>query len=72
MLGAVEQQRQLTLEDEIDLLLALVRVDAHSLTRLEDHGVDPEAADAEFAAQPLQAVGGVGIERREGDIGLGH
>ena len=63
LLLALDQQRQRPLQHEVDLLLALVAVDAPALARLEHHLVDPEARDPERAAQRDEALAGVGIER---------
>jgi hypothetical protein len=72
MLGLLDPEGQLTLQHEIDLLLALVRVYAPALARLEDDEVHPEGADPEFPAQRLQALIGIGFKRCEGEIAVGH
>lgn len=56
VLDAVDAQRQLALEHEIDLLLVLVGVDASSLAGLEQDQVQPEGAHAELASQRLEAL----------------
>src|SRR5262249_17144931 len=58
---AFDEQRQLALEHQIDLLLAFVAVDAEALARAQAEQVDPEAGDAELAAQRLEGVS-VGVD----------
>ena len=48
LLLALDDQRQGPLEDEVDLLLALVAMDAPALARLEHDLVDPEARHPEL------------------------
>src|SRR6185436_16927098 len=50
------------LEDEVDLLLALVAMDASALARLEHELVDPEARHPERAAQRDEALLAVRVE----------
>jgi hypothetical protein len=70
VLLTLHEERQRPLEDEVDLLLALVAVDAPPLTGLQDDLVEPERAHAELLAQPHEALAGVVVQRREGDPGL--
>ncbi len=72
MCDAVHEQHELPLEHEVDLLLALVRVDAPALPRGEHDQVHPEGLDAELGAEPLEALPRVAVEDREGEVGVGH
>lgn len=72
VLDSLDQQRQLTLENEVDLLLVLMRMYASSLARLEHDQVDPEAAHLQLAPQSLEALAAVAIELGERYVGLGH
>ncbi len=72
VLDALDHERQLALQHEVDLLLALVCVHPTPLSGLQDDQVDPERAQAELAAQPLIALRPRAVERREGYVRLGH
>jgi hypothetical protein len=72
VLGAFNQQGQLTLEHEVDLLLVLMRVDAPPLAGLEHDEVHPEGAHAQLAPQRLETLAAVAIERTERDVRIGH
>ncbi len=72
VLDALHQQRQLTLEDEVDLLLVAMRVYASALTGLEHEQVDAEAVHAQLAAQGLEALAAVAIELGERYVRFGH
>src|SRR4051812_26662784 len=65
----LDEQRQRALEHEVDLLLALVGVDAPALAGVQDDLVEPEARDPELGAQAHEAVLGVGPQaRRRGSV----
>ena len=64
---ALDQDRQRPLEHEVDLLLVEVAMDATALARLEHDLVDPEARDAELAAQRQEALADVGVQAGAGD-----
>jgi uncharacterized protein len=72
MLDALHDQRQLTLEHEVHLLLVLVRVNATPLARLEDDQVDAEPVHPELPAQRLEALADVTVELGERDVELHH
>jgi hypothetical protein len=72
VLDALDHQRQLTGEHEIDLLLAVVRVDAPTLARREQQQVDAEGAHAELATQRLKALRLLVVECRECDVVVSH
>jgi hypothetical protein len=61
---ALDQQGELALEDQVDLLLALVAVDPPSLPGLQDKLVDSESAHAELPAQRHEAFCAVALEAR--------
>ena len=67
LLLALDADRQLALEDEVDLLLPPVPVDAAALARGEDDLVDPEGADAELGAQAVEPLGRLAAEARPRD-----
>jgi hypothetical protein len=48
VLVLLDQQREVAFEDRVDLLLALVAMDAPALPRLEDDLVDPEGRHLEL------------------------
>ena len=60
---AFELERERALEDDVDLLLALVAVDAAALPGLQQHQVEAEALDAERVAEPHEALAGLEVER---------
>jgi hypothetical protein len=64
---ALDGERERALEHEVDLLLALVTVDAAALARAQADEVEAERADPELLAQPLEAVLALGIDRCERD-----
>ena len=68
MLDAFHDERQLTGQDDVDLLLALVAVDAAALAGLQPQQVDPEALDAELPAQRLEPLAGGHVESRARDL----
>lgn len=72
VLNALDEQRQLALEHEIDLFLALMRMYAPSLSRLKRHQVNPEGAHAELSSQRLEALIAIAIQHGKRDVGLGH
>src|SRR5262245_22567303 len=57
-------------EDEVDLLLALVAVDAAALAGAEDELVEAEGRDAEPAAQGDEALRRVRLQASDADPGL--
>src|SRR5690606_7437848 len=57
---------------EVDLLLALVGVDAPALPRLQRDDVHAERAHPELPAQRLEALAAVAADGRERDVVLGH
>src|SRR6185369_6100277 len=59
---ALDEQGERPLEHEVDLLLALVRVDAPALARVQHDLVEAEARDAELGAQAHEAVLGVRLQ----------
>src|SRR5262249_18379468 len=61
---ALHQQRELALEHQIRLLLALVAVDSSTLARLQDDLVHPERAHAELTAQGNEPLACVAIQLR--------
>ena len=72
MRDALDEQRELALEYEVDLFLALVSVYAPPLSGLQHERVDPEGAHSELASQRLEALVAVALERGKRDVGLGH
>ena len=68
-LVALDQQRERALEDGVDLLLALVGVDAAALAGPQADQVQPEGADAELLADALEAIVAVWVDRGERDAG---
>jgi len=72
VLDAFYNQGQLALEDEVDLFLVLVRVDAKPLARLQHDQVHPERAHAEFAPQRLKTLAAIAIERAKRNIRTSH
>jgi hypothetical protein len=72
VIDAFNQQRQLTLEHQVDLLLTLMRMDAPPLARLEHDHVHPERAHIQLAPQRLETLAAVTIKRRERDVRVGH
>src|SRR4051794_4707600 len=66
LLAAVELERQRAVQDEVDLLLAAVRVDPPALARLQEQQVEPEGGEAEGTAQRHETLAGVEVEVREG------
>jgi hypothetical protein len=71
MLGALDEQGQLTFEHEINLILALVRVYSPPLAGLKHDQVHPKSAYAQLTAQRLKTLVAIAIERGEGDVGVG-
>ena len=63
---ALDEQGERPLEHEVDLLLALVGVDAPALARVQHDLVEAEARDAELGAQAHEAVLGVRLQPRPG------
>jgi hypothetical protein len=72
VLVTVDQQRELALEDDIDLLLALVGVDSGPLPWLKHHQVHPEGMHSQLASQPLETLATLTLKNGERDVGLGH
>jgi nicotinamidase-related amidase len=72
VLGSLDQQAELPLEHDVDLLLALMGVDAAALTRLEHDQVHAERAHTEITPKGLEALIDVTIERGERDVRLSH
>jgi anti-sigma factor ChrR (cupin superfamily) len=70
VLLALDQQRQRAVEDQVDLLLLAVAMDAPALQWLEHDLVHPEARHAELAPQRHEALAGVGLKARTGDAFL--
>jgi hypothetical protein len=62
---ALDDERECALEDDVDLLLALVPVDAAALARPEPQQVQAERAHAELLPQPLEPIIAAGIEPGE-------
>ena len=67
VLVALDDQRQLALEDEVDLLLALVAVDPAPLPGPQVHLADPEAGHAERSPQRDEVLLRARIESRPRD-----
>src|SRR3990172_4810644 len=67
---ALDEERERPLEDDVDLLLALVPMDPPALARAEDDQVEAERLDAEVAAETLEALARVEVELRVGDAVL--
>jgi hypothetical protein len=63
---ALDQERERPLEHQIDLLLALVTMDAAALARLEHDEVHAECRHAELPAKRREALIGVGRDARPG------
>ena len=70
LLAAVELERQRALQDDVDLLLAPVRVHPPALAGREQEEVEAEGGDAQPAAQRHEALARVEVEVREGGSGL--
>jgi hypothetical protein len=67
MLLTPDDQRQRSLEYEVDLLLARMTVDAASLTGLERELVDAERRDAQLSTQGHEPLARIGVEPRARD-----
>ena len=66
---ALDHERERAGEDEVDLLLGRVAVDAPALAGPQDDLVDAEGRDAQLAAERDEALLGVGVERGVADAG---
>ena len=67
---ALDAQRQRALEDDVDLLLVLVAVDPAALAGPQQEHVQPERADAQLSAQPLEALVVLEVHTGERDAAL--
>src|SRR6185437_4735911 len=67
VLDPLDAERQLPLEQEIDLLLVLVCVDAPALAASQHDQVDAEGLGAELPAQRLKALAVSAVERGRRD-----
>jgi hypothetical protein len=68
---ALEKQRELSLEDEVHLLLPLMSMHTSPLSRLKGDEVDAERLDAELTSKKLKALLWIRFEIDDGD-GVGH
>ena len=66
----LEDERERAVQDEVDLLLGRVAVDAAALTGAQDDLVEAEGRDAERAAERDEALLRVGLERGVADAGV--
>ncbi len=72
VLDALDDQRQLAGEHQVDLFLVLMGVNARTLARRQQDQVDPERVDAQLAAQALKALPVLVVERCEGHVAVAH
>jgi hypothetical protein len=67
---ALDVQRQRALEDDVHLLLVQVAVDPAALAGPQQQQVQPERADAQLGAQPLEALVVLEVDAGERDTAL--
>jgi len=72
VLDSLYQQRQLTFEHQVDLLLLLVRMYATPLARLKHDQIHAKAAHVELASQRLETLADATVEGCKRDIRLSH
>src|SRR6185437_5804330 len=76
VLDLLDDQGERAGEDEVELFLALVHVDAHALARLQLEPVDAEALGAEVAPDRFEDLpvrpARLGGDSEGGEVGLGH
>ena len=67
---ALHAEREGALQDEVDLLLLRMAVNAAATARLEQHQVQAETARRQIVAQALEALAGLVVELRGGYSGF--